>query len=53
MSLSDARRDCDACFRCAYCGKRVCTDWETALCACDDDPTCDDCCEAYHDKGVA
>lgn len=40
---------CEACFACAHCARRVCTDWEPTLCACDDEPTCDDCCHAHHE----
>lgn len=36
-------------FCCAECEREVRTDSEVVICRCSDEPTCDPCCEAYHE----
>lgn len=40
-------------FACAECERTVRTDWEVVMCACTDDPTCDPCCDTYHERASA
>ena len=40
-------------FACAECERRVHTEWEVVMCTCTDDPTCDPCCDEYHDRSSA